>query len=99
MYSATSLNCFSSSSLKRSKIGESISNTATTSLFLIIGRTISLLLALSQAICPLNLWTSATRWIFLSSTHVPQTPFPNGIRIQAGFPWKGPKTNSPSLTM
>ena len=53
---------------------------------------ISELEAESQAICPGNSCTSFTSWISFVARAVPQTPRPFGIRIQAVFPWKGPKS-------
>ena len=34
------------------------------------------------------------RWIVPVAAAVPHTPCPQGMRIQAGFPWKGPRTSS-----
>lgn len=58
-----------------------------------IGTTISLLLSASQAICPGKASTSSATTLSRFSAAVPQTPFPNRIRWQAGFPWKGPRSN------
>jgi len=44
----------------------------------------------SQAICPGNSWTFLTNWISPVARAVPQTPRPEGIRMQAVFPWNGP---------
>ena len=58
--------------------------------------TISLAEAASQAMCPGKACTSSTRCTFSVSAAVPQTPLPNGMRMQAGRPWNGPSTSSRS---
>ena len=65
------------------------------SLPVINGTTISERDAASQAMCPGNSSTSRTTMVRLSAAAVPHTPFPKAMRTQAGFPWKGPTTNSP----
>jgi len=40
----------------------------------------------SQAIWPGNSWTSGTSTVAARAAAVPQTPFPSGIRTQAGLP-------------
>jgi len=46
--------------------------------------TISEALALPQAMCPGNAFTSHTRWVLFILTAVLQTPLPTPIRVQAG---------------
>ena len=84
--------------LNLSYIGASTSISATTSLSLIIGTTISLLDNDEQAICPLNSLTLGTIMVSFFSNEVPHTPFPLGIIVQATSPWKGPKYNLSPLT-
>src|SRR5699024_3376606 len=50
--------------------------------------------ALSQAIRPGKELTSSIRCVFFSDSAVPHTPFPYGIRMQAGNPWNGPSMSS-----
>ena len=58
-----------------------------------IGTTISLLLAPSQAMCPGNLSTSSTNWVTFFATAVPHTPRPMAIVWHATWPLKGPRIN------
>ena len=51
--------------------------------------------ALSQAMWPGKACTSSTRCGSRLAAAAPQTPLPNGIRMQAARPWKGPGTSSP----
>lgn len=75
-----------SSSVKCSKCGLSISKSPTTSPFLSIGVTNSLLLAESHAIWPGKSCTFLTLYCFLSLKEAPQTPLPILILVQAGYP-------------
>ena len=84
----------SSSGEKREKSGLSMSRTPQMRPSLRMGSTISELEALSQAMCPENAWTSATRWTVPVAAAVPQTPFPQAMRVQATLPWNGPRTSS-----
>jgi len=76
---------------------QSISIIATTfsssspSLVCNIGTTISLLLAVSHAICPGNSSTSGTIWVSFFVAAVPQTPLPKVMVWHATCPWNGPR--------
>ena len=48
----------------------------------------------SQAIWPGNSCTSGTITEAARDAAVPHTPFPHGMRTQAGLPWNGPRTSS-----
>ena len=73
---------------------ESKSNTPYNWFPFISGITISLLLSLSQAICPANWWTSSTITVFRVDAALPQTPLSRGMLVQAILPWNGPKISS-----
>ena len=75
--------------------GLSRSNTASNWPARTMGTTSSLTEAASQAMWPGKAWTSSTRWTSSVAAAVPHTPLPNGMRMQAGRPWNGPRTSSP----
>ena len=78
-------------SSKRPKSGLSISRTPMDYLFLKSGITISDRESESQVICPEKTCVLSTIKLLFSFMEVPQTPFPSGIEIHAGLPWKGPR--------
>ena len=58
------------------------------------GTTISEREAASQAMWPGKLCTSGTTSVSRRAAAVPHTPFPSGMRTQAGLPMNGPSASS-----
>lgn len=57
----------------------------------VMGTTISLLEAPSQAMCPGKASTLGTSWVSRVAAAAPQTPLPKSMVWQATLPMKGPR--------